>query len=307
MGQLEQEKALRILSLAWPGGGKTGALACLANAGFKLRILDFDGKKGAPLASYVNRDCLKNVDVMTFVDKLRGGQKFIEVSGIPSAFSEGVRAMDNWRYTTEEGEVIDLGSSKDWGPDTIVVLDTGTAMGRAAFRRVIAMNNRTPLNTRDSDWGAAMAEEGAFLERLVSPLNRHHVIVNYHLKALGPREARKGDSDAVKEIKEREADLIPTRLYPSAMGSKAAPQNLGQYFATTVLLEPKYGAGGSVTRMLHTQPRAELDLKVSATLPKALPIETGMLSIFGALLGGLEESLGAPAPSVATEEKETTK
>ncbi len=304
MSMLEKEKALRLLALAWPGGGKTGSLASLANAGFKLRILDFDGKRAAPLASYVKPECRKNVDVMTFVDKLRGGAKTIEVSGIPEAFAAGLRAMDHWKYVTSDGEEVDLGRSRDWGADTIVVLDTGTAMGRAAFRRVIAMNNRTPLNTRDSDWGAAMSEEGAFLERLVSPANAHHVIVNYHLKALGPREARKGDTDAVKELKEREVDLIPTRLYPSAMGSKNAPQNLGQYFATTVLIEPKYGPGGTVKRMIYTQPRAELDLKVSALFDKALPIETGMLTIFDTLLGGIEESLGATAPSVATEEEE---
>ncbi len=303
MGQLEREKALRILCLAWPGGGKTGSLACLANAGFKLRILDFDGKKGSPLASYVRPECFKNVSIMTFCDKLRGGQKFIEVSGIPTAFADGIRAMDHWTYTTDDGEVVDLGRSRDWGPDTIVVLDTGTAMGRTAFRRVIAMNNRTPLNTRDSDWGAAMAEEGAFLEKLCSPLNKHHTIVNYHLKALGPREARKGDTDAVKEIKEREADLIPTRLYPSAMGSKSAPQNLGQYFSTTIEISPKYGPGGSVKRVINTQPREELDLKVAADLPKTLPIETGMLTIFETLMGGLGECLGASAPTVATEEE----
>ncbi len=307
MSQLTREKALRILSLGWPGGGKTGALACLANAGFKLRILDFDGKRGVPLASYVKPEYYKNVSTLTFSEKLRGGQKFIEVSGIPEAFAAGVRAMDHWKYITEDGEEIDLGRSRDWGPDTIVVLDTGTAMGRAAKRRVVAMNNRTPLNTRDSDWGTAMEEEGAFLEKLTSPKNRHHVIVNYHLKALGPREARKGDSDALKEIKEREADLIPTRLYPSAMGSKSAPQNLGQYFATSVLIEPKYGVGGSVKRVICTQPRAELDLKIAADFPKPLPIETGMLTIFETLLGGLEESLGAPAPTVATEEEEKTK
>ncbi len=297
MSMLEREKALRILCLGWPGGGKTGSLACLANAGFKLRILDFDGKRAAPLASYVKPECFKNVSTLTFVDKLRGGNKFIEVSGIPEAFSAGVRAMDHWVFKNAAGEEMDLGRSRDWGADTIVVLDTGTAMGRAAKRRVIHMNNRTPLNTRDSDWGAAMEEEGAFLERLVSPANRHHVIVNYHLKALGPREPRKGDTDTTKELKEREANLIPTRLYPSAMGSKNAPQNIGQYFATTVLLEPKYGAGGSVRRVICTQPREELDLKVAADLPKDLPIETGMLTIFETLMGGLEECLGAPAPA----------
>ncbi len=296
---------VRMLCLAWSGGGKTGALASLANAGFKLRILDFDGKQGTPLAQYVKPEYRRNVDVMTLVDKLRGGARNIEVSGIPTAFADGLKAMDHWkRAATETTPEVDLGRSKDWGEDTVVVVDTGTAMGRAAFRRVLTLNNRTSLNTRDSDWGGAMAEEGAFLERICSPMNRHHVIVNYHLKWLGPREERKGDTDAVKDIKAREADLIPTRLYPSAMGSKNAPQNLGQFFQTTVLIEPKYGPGGKVRRMIHAVPRPELDLKFAAELAGPFPIETGLLTIFNALLPGVVERLGAPAPALAKEEGE---
>ena len=286
----------RILMLGWQGGGKTGALACLANAGFKLRILDFDGKQGHPLERYIKRECLANVDVVTLADKLRDTQKFIGVSGLPTAFSGAFKLMDHWRYTRRDGldEIeVDLGRSRDWGPDTIVVLDTGTAMGRAAKRRTLALNNRTPLNARDSDWGAAMEDEAAFLEKLCSLSNRHHVIVNYHMKWLGPREERKGDADAVKDIKEREADLIPTRLYPSAMGSKNAPQNIGQYFHTTLLVEPKYLAGGKVKRMIYTQPRPELDLKLAADLDAALPLETGLLTIFSALTGGIEKCLAA--------------
>ncbi|KKK69485.1 hypothetical protein LCGC14_2933540, partial [marine sediment metagenome] len=135
-----------------------------------------------------------------------------------------------------------------------------------------------------------------FLEKLCSLSNRHHVIVNYHMKWLGPREERKGDADAVKDIKEREADLIPTRLYPSAMGSKNAPQNIGQYFHTTLLVEPKYLAGGKVKRMIYTQPRPELDLKLAAELDAALPLETGLLDIFSALTGGIEKCLEAGEP-----------
>ncbi len=291
--------AARIMLLGWQGGGKTGALACLANAGFKLRILDFDGKQGKPLEKYVRPECLCNVDVVTLVDKLRDTTKFIGVSGTPKAFGDAFKIMDHWCYTAADGTEVDLGYSRDWGPDTIVVLDTGTAMGRASTRRVLSLNNRTPLNARDSDWGAAMEDEAAFIERLCSPSNRHHVIVNYHMKWLGPREERKGDADAVKEIKEREADLIPTRLYPSAMGSKSAPQNIGQFFDTTLLVEPKYLAGGKVRRMIYTQPRPSLDLKLAADVGAELPLEDGLLTIFSALIG-VERCLGAGGSAVET-------
>ncbi len=293
LAQIEVTPA-RVLMMGWQGGGKTGACAALANAGFQLRVLDFDGKRGSPLERYVDPEHLGNVDVATFVDKLRDTQKYIGVSGLPTAFGAAMKMLDHWVYDGPDGEPVDLGRSRDWGPDVVVILDTGTGMGRAAKRRQLALANRTPLNARDSDWGAAMEDEAAFVEKLCSPDNRHHVIVNYHMKWLGPREERKGDADAVKEIKSREAELVETRLYPSAMGSKSAPQNIGQFFHTTLLVEPKYFAGGKVARMIYSQPRPELDLKLAAELPAALPLESGLLTIFDALTGGVEKCLAAP-------------
>ncbi len=67
--------------------------------------------------------------------------------------------MDRWKYT-EDGEEVDLGASKDWGPDTVVVLDSLTAMGTAAFRRQMSLMNKTPLNTTQQLWRCRYAAAG---------------------------------------------------------------------------------------------------------------------------------------------------
>src|SRR3990167_7269492 len=128
---LIEEIPARVLLLGTPGSGKTGSLACLANAGFKLRVLAFDKRANmVPLLMYTKTEYRKNIDILFFEDKLRAGQRFIEPIGVPSAFRLAYLAMDHWKYTTGEHE-IDLGASRDWGLDTVVVLDSLTAMGQA--------------------------------------------------------------------------------------------------------------------------------------------------------------------------------
>jgi len=280
---LKKSRPARIMLVGYPGTGKTGALACLANAGYKLRVLDFDGNL-EPLLLFTEDDSLENIDILSFHDELRGGLKSIEPKGRPDAFAEALKAMDHWKYTDGDGNDVDLGRSKDWGPDTVVVLDSLTSMGRAAMRRAMSFLNKTPLNRTDQTWGFAMQEQEAFIEKLASPMNKHHVIVTAHLKMLGPKEVRKGDNDVTIKAKEEAAELVPTRLFPSALG-RALPPQIGGHFPTLLLVEPKF-YGSKVKRVIHTLPRPELDLKVPAPdLPATVPIEDGLVTIFNKLKG----------------------
>jgi len=147
----------RILEVGYPGSGKTGALACLANVGFKLRVIAFD-KLGnmAPLLRYSDPEALERIDIIPVEDKLRNGANGIEWVGKPSAYSDAWDALGEWKNVNPRtGEAYSLGHPKDWGPDTIVILDSLTAMGEAARRRALAMSNRTYRNSRDTDWGVA--------------------------------------------------------------------------------------------------------------------------------------------------------
>lgn len=273
---------VRELIVGYPGSAKTGSLACLANAGWKLRILDFDGNY-EPLLRYCTPEGLSRIDIVTLEDKMRVGARHLEPSGTPDAFARSLKLLDQWKYKNPDGTETDLGSSKDWGLDTIVVMDSLTANGKAALRRAMALSNKTMETTTDRVYGFAMEEQEACVEMLTSERNRFHVIVIAHLKMIGPRDVRKGDSELTQELKRQIAPLVPTRLYPSALGH-ALPQTIAQHFPTVVVAETKIIAGDKVRRVLRTMPREELDLKVPSPLIQAeYSIETGQVEIFKAL------------------------
>jgi hypothetical protein len=274
-------KGLRILLIGYPGTAKTGCLAALLNAGFKMRYIDFDGNLD-PLINYSDPSRLHDLDAVFLEDKMRAGGRFMEPVGIPHAFADALKLMDEWKYTDEEGKEVNLGSSKDWGPDTVVVLDSTTKLGDACMRRAMKLLNRTPDKMSQQVWGLAIQEQGAFLEKLTSPTNRFHIIVIAHLKIVSPREVLKDDDRLTATIKEEQAELVPTRLYPSVLGH-AFPQFVGAEFPIIIEAE-KVTKGGVTKRTLNTSPKVFLDLKCPMpNIPAQLPIESGMLTLFKAL------------------------
>lgn len=291
-----------MMIVGYPGMAKTGGLASLVNMGYKLRVVDFDGNFSA-LLQYTDPKYLDNIDIVTLEDKLRAGQKFMEVSGIPDAFMRGVKLLDNWKYTDEDGTEVDLGKSRDWGCDTIVVVDSNTMAGTAAFRRTMSLLNKTPTNMTQQGWGIAMKELDDFMEKLTSVTNRHHVIVLSHLTMIGPKDINQGDDDLTKELKARIADLVPTRMFPNALGQKL-PQTIAGHFPNVI--EASINKKGE--RVYKTRPRPELDLKLAMkdALPE-YPLASGLATIFKAIAPPLEEcSLEAPAPDASGDTKEKT-
>lgn len=273
----------RLMIAGYPGTAKTGSLCSLANAGYKLRVLSFD--KAANMQSllrFTKPEFLPNIDILFFEDKLRQGMHAVEVSGVPSAFPDAFKAMDHWVSEDAEGNKVDLGRSRDWGSDTIVVLDSLSEMGSAAKRRAMHLANKTSMT--DAVYGAAMEEQMAFLSRLCSSKNRHHVIVITHIKMISPKDFRKGESDIAAKLKEAIAEqgLIPTKLFPNALG-QVNPQEVGGLFGTGLLRAETEYRNNKARRILRTSPLAEMDLKMVADVPDVLPAETGLLTIFEAL------------------------
>lgn len=273
----------RVLAVGYPGAGKTGMLAALANAGFKLRILDFDGNY-EPLQQFIKPEALANVDIQSLEDKMVNSPdgRYMEPDGIPTAFNNAVKLMKHWKWKEGDQE-FDLGKPADWGPDHVVVLDGITGLGQAAKNRAMKMMNKTPLNMTQQVWGTAMQDQERFVQLLTSRKNGFNVVALSHLKMVGPKDIVKDDDDLTKDLKERVAELVQTRLYPSALGQALPPMIAGE-FGTVLLVEAKVKRDGSVQRVIQTQPRAELDLKLPANLPAdPLPITDGLLTIFRSL------------------------
>lgn len=294
---------VRMMIVGYPGTAKTGGIASLANAGYKIRMIDYDGNSQS-LVTFTDKDKLSNIDIVYLEDRMRNGDRFIETTGIPTAFRAGLNLLDEWKYKEEDGTEVSLGKSKDWGCDTIVVVDSLTSMGQASFRRQQSLSNKTPLNTTEQVWGLAMAQQEAFIEKVTSESNNFHVIVLSHLKMVGPKDIRKEDEDVSKDLKERIADLVPTRLFPSALG-RALPPVIGGHFPTLIEAANEFTARG-VNRVFKVIPRPELDLKLPSKVSfDKVSVTDGLAKIFAELAPPLETCRGkdAAGTSSATVEK----
>lgn len=280
--KLKGKKPYRAFHIGLPGSAKTGALAALANVGYKLRILDLGGNPES-LLEYADEKALPNIDIVTLTDRMRNGDKYVEVVGIPEAFNNVCQMLIEWKYKDEDGTEVNLGKSADWGMDTIVVIDDGSGLAKAVFRKAMKMNNKTPSNITSSVWGHAVADYNNFLSILTS--KNHHVIVNVHQQMLGPKDfIAQGDEDEVKE-KKLEAianDLIPTRWYPIAV-TKPQSQNVHGQMPTMLHFEKTQRLGKTV-RLIETVGETNIDVKIPVKgLKKEYPIETGLADIFSAM------------------------
>jgi len=158
------------------GAGKTGAIASLIDAGYKLKIMDFDAGLD-PLVGYVkNKELLGNVEFVTLRDtfKLRGS--YLAVDKAP-AYQRGMALLQDWNGA---------GPVQSWDPDTILVIDTLGRMSRASFNMVLQANGIiSPSGTRggpeQSHYGTAMENVERTISLLTNPdIVPCHVLVNAH-------------------------------------------------------------------------------------------------------------------------------
>lgn len=245
----------KLLLMGDSKSGKTGALAPLVKR-YKIRILDFDNGLDS-LAQVVRRDnptLLENIEFRTLRDKLKSTPTGTVTDGMATAFIEGLKMLDNWKYGN-----VDLGPPAQWGPDAICVIDSLTFMADAAFRF------REPLTPRSKDGKydvrAVYKDSQDAIENVLALLTsetfRTNVIVISHVRYVdNPDGTKKG--------------------YPTAVGSALSPQ-IPRYFNSVALAQTVAGK-----RTIQTAPTAMIDLANPASfkmLP-TLPIETGLATFF---------------------------
>lgn len=255
----------KMILLGDAGSGKTGALASLVKAGYKLRILDFDNNL-QPLVQFVKRDgpeLLKNVEARTLTDKLKSSPTGVINDGIPSAFVDGVKMLDNWKYKDGETE-IDLGKPAGWGPEAVLIIDSLTFMSDAAFRWADAMNPGAK-DKRQIYFTAQNAIEN-MLALMKGDNFRTNVIVLAHVRY----EQRQDGT---------------TKGFPNSVGSALGP-TIPAYFTSIAMMETQ-GSGDKVQRFIRTVPTALIDLRNPAPFAMApsLPIATGLADFFKTVRG----------------------
>lgn len=249
----ETEPFIKFFYVGDSSSGKTGSLVSLVKAGYKLRILDMDSGVGI-LSSYVRKECpdkLDNVDVVSFRDRYGVKQTGdIGVVGGAKAFSNAAKVLDKW----------DDGSSpKDWGPETFLVIDTLTTLGKAALAWAEAM---APAAKDPRQWyfAAQQAIEG-MVAMLMGPDMKCNVIIITHITA---RELTDGSQKG----------------FPSSGAGSALGPTLAKYCNTMVLAETS-GFGDNVKRKIKTTPTGFVDLKTAAPfdMMSSYDLGTGLAEI----------------------------
>ena len=292
--ELAEKKKASILAVGYPGAGKTGMIAALLNAGFKVRMIDFEGNTD-PIIEFTEPKFLKNFDAVLIEDEMRMGAQHMEPLGIPTAFNRALGLMNEWKYTDGKGKEINLGKSREWGSDTVLVVDSMSGLNEACMRRAMKMMNVTSGQPPVTVYNAAVDDATNFIKTVNKKSNAYNVIFLAHLTMIGPDipMSSKSEDQDLKDMKLQmaleKAELIPTRFYPKAV-TKGMSTTIHKEFPTMLLVERQVKAGKTV-RVIRTQSGEEVDTKFPVRdSEKSYPIEDGLATIF--------EKLGVKAPKL---------
>ena len=254
------------LLLGDPKAGKTGSLTSLVDAGYKLRIYDFDNLLGV-LVNFVRKTCpdkIGNAAVQTFTDKLKGSDTPLKVAGKSvttyplvdghaKAFVTALKQFSYWK-TPEE----DLGDPASWGAETVLVVDSLTTMALAAYRYAQSFNPAAA--EPQTYYFNAQQMVMNTISLLCSAQMQTNVLVLAHI-----------DYD--------KNHMGITKGFPRSIGS-AINSQIGAHFNTVLLAE----TSGSGARTIKTKSTGIIDLAnpLSVPVPDSLPLESGLATFFAA-------------------------
>lgn len=266
----QSTSATKMLLIGESGSGKTGALVSLVEAGYNLRILDFDNgldvilgiiNKKYPEESK-RKELLDKIVFETLTDKLKNVGGKIVTDGAPQAFNIAMQLLDCWKRGG-----IDLGKVESWGENDVLIIDSLTFLSKAIMRHVLFLNGRGTAHPQIQDWGAAMEVVEGLLGLLYSTNIKCNVIITSHISYI-------------------ELDNGMNKGYPSTLGNKLPPK-VGRYFNSLLMVKTK-GSGSGLQRVIRTVTDSNIDLKTSipGVLPDELPISTGLADFFKAQRGG---------------------
>lgn len=275
---LSLSRVAKILLIGDSGTGKTGAQACLALAGYNLRMLDFEG--GFPiLISAIKKQtggdhptpkqledrkaALARIHIETLIDPVKNG-----IPTEATAWTKAKRLMDGideWKA---------FGPITTWTDRDILSIDSLTFLSnKAIMNYVLALNNR--LGARSgvkggkelSHFGTAQEEVEILLSALYSTEVKCNVIVSSHITAL-----------------ENAEEVVSG--YPTSIGNKLSPK-IPRYF-NTMLRTKSVGSGPNARRVISTVSDSFVAAKTETLdLPAELPLETGLLQVFNSIRGPL--------------------
>lgn len=243
MPSLDQHSAtdvIKMILIGDSGTGKTGSLVSLVKAGYKLRIMDFDGLLRI-LVEQIKLQCpdkIKNVSFLPFKDKLRASDSGAMPDGIPMGFANAIKALMRWKDGDE-----DLGNPADWGPDTVLVIDTFTRVSDCALRWGEFMTPKGKESGKSDGRAPFYTAQGAILD-LMTILNAESFHTNVILIAHVAYQDR-GDGTI--------------RGFPRAVG-KAINTEIPGFFEH-ILVAERSGTGGNTVRTIKAVTNGMVETK----------------------------------------------
>lgn len=244
----------KLLLTGDSGSGKSGALASLVGAGYKLRVLDMDNGLD-PLKTYIMKECpsfIDNVEYRTLRDSYKTTNTGVAVEK-PRAWVDMMKMLDNWKY-----DDVDLGKPNEWGPDCICCIDSMSFAADAAFNWSRGLN---PTTKEPRIWFYTAQQQVSLMLALISSESfKTNVIVTSHVRySTGDDGRNKG--------------------YPNAIGSALGP-TIPRYFNHWAQCENKAGK-----RTIQTAATALFDLKNTKPfeMDKSYDLSTGLADFFAVL------------------------
>lgn len=277
LSDLETRQPVKMLLIGDSGTGKTGSLAALAQAGYKLRILDYD-KGVQPIYEALKKanrlDAMDNVYFQTMSDKMQVVGANVIPRGVPTAISEGLKMLEYWGPKSCKG-ADDLGAPYKWGLDCVLVIDSLTHLCNAAMRYVQTANGNAGKNPTQPEWGNAQRIVEQMLELLHSEEFNTNVIVTSHVTYIQSDNTLDDDGNPSG----------PVKGLPTALG-RALPPKIPSYFNIMLGVEVR-GTGAFAKRKIVTVPSGNIPIKnpILSGIPAELPLETGLATYFDAVLG----------------------
>lgn len=272
---------VKVLFLGDAKTGKTTALWSLVKAGYHLRILDFDNLLDS-LKYEVMKQCpglAGNVDFRTLRDKYKAGPTGPMLEGIPHAFIDAMKMLDNWKY--QDGDaIVEYGAPKTWGPDCILVIDSLSRLCDAAYdyHNFLIKPGKSGEHDGRAIYGNAQDAVEMVLANLTSPTFETNVIVICHGQYMEMEDNTK-------------------KIFPQGVGQKLSPK-IPQYFPVYIRIKNTAGK-----RMLQLESDAMIDLalpKRDAFAEKSISAEDGLAKIFETLKGKPSAKPQAPKPAPVT-------
>jgi len=261
----QSNRIVKLLLLGDAKSGKTGSLVSLVKAGYKLRILDLDNLLDFFKAQVLEQcpDKNDNVEYRTVRDKYKASDAGTMIDGAPKAWTTSLKLLNRWKYKDEHsGEEIDYGNPADWGPDTILVIDSLSRWCDAAYAFHQVM---TPAGKNGVEGRAVYYNAQKDLEKQLAMLTSESVNTNVIVICHGVYIER---------------DDGKTKIFPKSMGQAMSP-NIPTYFPNYI----RYTTDSGKREIQLTSDRM-IDLSTTRPniLKDKLSVDTGLAEIFAAIL-----------------------